>query len=224
MRDGYNSSDYWERLNEKNKTIRGHMFMDDVPRKDSIYLHTLSFSKKNGLGNVWAYFPSFSALLGYIQYSFLQENFYKWIYGKDKNITKIPHMTVDEIINKATRDNKLTKIEYEMMREDILALSKLWKFPADKGLKELKKFCRNFNRKWYGDSTEFLYLKVFETAEELGQYILDSCKLTGAYDKITKQSNFSEQTWLELCKNAEDSVSDGEVFRKILLKDLTEIL
>ena len=224
MRDGYNSSDYWERLNEKNKTIRGHMFMNDIPRKESIYLHTLSFSKKNGLSSIWAYFPNFSALLGYIQYSFLQENFYKWIYGKSRKITKIPSITVEAIIKKALKENKITKAEAEMMHEDVEFLIRIWRLPQDKGLRELKKFCKQFNRKWYGDSTEFLYLKIFDTSEELGRYILDTCKLTDSYKLVSDNVGYSEEEWLELCKRAEEDVEAGERFRKILLKNLTEIL
>lgn len=224
MRDGYNSSDYWERLNEQNKTIRGHMFLDDVPRKGSIYLHTLSFSKKNGLNSIWTYFPNVSALLGYIQYSFLQENFYKWIYGKNKKITKIPSATVEQIIKKALDENKVTKAEAEMMKEDLNNLNKMWKLPQDKLVKELIRFCKNFNRKWYGDSTEFLYLKIFESSEELGRYIADSCKLTNAYDKIQRDFRYTESEWMTLCKAAESDLEVGEKFRQILLKHLTEIL
>lgn len=224
MRDGYNSKDFWDRLNEKNKTIRGHMFLNELPKKGSIYLHTLSFSNKNGLNSIWTYFPSFSALLGYIQYSFLQENFYKWIYGREKKITKIPSLSAQEIVNKALKENKVSKAEAEMMKDDILAIIKIWKMPQAKGLKELKKFSRDFNRKWYGDSTEFLYLKIFETSEELGRFILDSCKLTSGYERIPNKEEYSEETWLELCKNAEIEIEAGEKFREILLKNLTEIL
>ena len=224
MRNGYDSRDYWEHLNEKNKTIRGHMFMEDIPRKDSIYIHTLSFVKKNGIQNVWAYFPNFNALLGYLQYSFLQENFFKWIYGKEKKVTKIPTISVEEVINKALKENKITKAESQSMKEDIVFLSKIWKMPQDKGLKELQKFCRNFNKKWYGDSAEFLYIKIFNRPEEMGQYIIDSCKLTGQYSDITKSSNLTEEDWIDLCKSADKDIDKGERFRNILLKKLTEIL
>ena len=90
MRQNYNSIDYWEGLIDKHKTIRGNMFMDNLPSKKSIYMHSLIFCKNNGLSNTWSYFPDEKSLLGYIQYSFLQECFYKWIYGKERVIVNIP--------------------------------------------------------------------------------------------------------------------------------------
>lgn len=224
MRDGYNSSDYWDRLNEKNKTIRGHMFMDDIPRKESIYIHTLAFSKNNGLRSVWAYFPGFSAVVGYIQYSFLQECFYKWIYGRNKKVTKIPSLTVEKIIQKALRENKVSKAEAQMMRDDITSLQRIWKLPEEKGIKELKSFCRQFNRKWYGDSTEFLYVSIFKTPEEMGEYIVKSCKLTSVPQKVDGNIIYDEEHWMDICRNAIDDVEAGETFRTALLKSLTEIL
>ena len=56
MRENYNSFNYWERIINENKTVRGHMFMEKPPTENSIYFHTLVFSKKNGLNNVWGYF------------------------------------------------------------------------------------------------------------------------------------------------------------------------
>ena len=90
MRHSYDSFDYWEELINENKTIRGHMFMDKLPNEKSIYIHSLVFCKNNGLNNTWSYFPNEKMLLGYIQYSFLQEAFYKWIYGKERMVISIP--------------------------------------------------------------------------------------------------------------------------------------
>ena len=51
MRENYNSIKYWENVVIENKTIRGHMFMQDVPNEKSLYFHTMIFSKKNGINN-----------------------------------------------------------------------------------------------------------------------------------------------------------------------------
>ena len=109
MRENYNSFDYWENVIRENKTIRGHMFMQKPPTEKCLYFHTLIFSKSNGINNIWGYFPNVRSLIGYLQYSFLQESFYKWIHGKDKLITKIPSISVERIIEEGQRTKKITK-------------------------------------------------------------------------------------------------------------------
>ena len=36
MKENYNSFSYWENLINENKTIRGHMFMDNPPKDKSL--------------------------------------------------------------------------------------------------------------------------------------------------------------------------------------------
>ena len=79
MRQNYNSFEYWKNFIMENRTIRGHMFMKNLPTNKSVYMHTLIFSKYGGLNSIWAYFPNIKVFIGYIQYSFLQEAFYTWI-------------------------------------------------------------------------------------------------------------------------------------------------
>ena len=50
--------------------------MDNPPKEKSLYIHTLIFSKNNGIDNIYAYFPDAKVLLGYIQYSFLQKKLF----------------------------------------------------------------------------------------------------------------------------------------------------
>ena len=96
----YNSFNYWENVISRNKTIRGHMFMQKPPTERSIYFHTLIFGNNNGINNIWGYFPNRKCLIGYLQYSFLQEAFYKWIYGKEKLISaKILSQAISSLKN-----------------------------------------------------------------------------------------------------------------------------
>ena len=98
MRENYSSFTYWENVISKNKTIRGHMFMQKPPTEKCLYFHTLIFSKKNGINNIWGFFPNIRSLIGYIRHSFLQEAFFKWIHGKDILLTNIPSLIVVKII------------------------------------------------------------------------------------------------------------------------------
>ena len=84
------------------------MFMKEPPKEKALYVHTLIFTKNSGIENIYAYFPDVKVLLGYIQYSFLQEAFYKWIHGKKRMITKIPYQSVKDIVDEGLKIGLIT--------------------------------------------------------------------------------------------------------------------
>lgn len=224
MRHNYDSFDYWEELINENKTIRGHMFMDRLPDSRSIYIHSLIFSKNNGLSNIWSYFPNEKTLLGYIQYSFLQEAFYKWIYGKERVIINIPNIPVERIISDGEKNKKISKEEANNMRRHVDMIRSFWNLPNDKLIKSLKRFCRDFNRTWYGDNKEFLYLKIFDNPKELGEFVDNSSYITTTEEDFIERTGISLVEWRKICENADENKRNGEKFRDILLKSLTEII
>ncbi|MDZ4957282.1 hypothetical protein GNF51_16175, partial [Clostridium perfringens] len=132
-----------------NKTIRGHMFMDKLPDEKSIYIHSLVFCKNNGLNNTWAYFPNEKTLLGYIQYSFLQEAFYKWIYGKERIVVNVPNIPLERIILDGEKNKKISQEEADNMRRHVKMVEACWVLSKDKLMSALQKFARDFNRTWY---------------------------------------------------------------------------
>ena len=224
MRHNYDSFDYWEELINENKTIRGHMFMDRLPDSRSIYIHSLIFSKNNGLSIIWSYFPNEKTLLGYIQYSFLQEAFYKWIYGKERVIINIPNIPVERIISDGEKNKKISKEEANNMRRHVDMIRSFWNLPNDKLIKSLKRFCRDFNRTWYGDNKEFLYLKIFDNPKELGEFVVNSSYITTTEEDFIERTGISLVEWRKICENADENKRNGEKFRDILLKSLTEII
>lgn len=224
MRENYNSFKFWDKLVNKNKTIRGHMFMDKQPKVDSIYIHSLIFSKKNGIDNIFAYFPNSKVLLGYIQYSFLQEAFYTWINGKDKVITYIPSLPVDKIIKDGLKKGKINNHEAELMMSHYEKLESLWSVPKERIVPELIKFCRIFNKTWYGDNKEFLYLKILKNSQELGEFVIDSAMIVGDEEEFKNKVGVGIDEWRLICKEAPNSESIGERFKSILKKNLSEII
>ena len=62
----------------------------------------------------------------------------------------------------------------------LVVIKKCWDLPKNKLILELKKFVRDFNRTWYGDSNEFLYLKIFEKPEELGKFVIKSSYMSSS--------------------------------------------
>ena len=224
MRQNYNSFDYWKELISENRTIRGHMLMNKLPTDKSLYIHTLIFCRENGLNNIWGYLPDVKALIGYIQYSFLPEAFYIWINSKNGSVSTIPIKSVEQVISDGERNNKITKEEAEKMRNQVIMIKKCWDLPKNKLILELKKFVRDFNRTWYGDSSEFLYLKIFEKPEELGKFVLESSYMSSSEDELKEKTNEDTTTWLEMCKKATTNKKSGEQFRRILQKNLTEVI
>lgn len=224
MRHNYDSFDYWEELINENKTIRGHMFMDKLPNEKSIYIHTLVFCKNNGLSNIWGYFPNEKMLLGYIQYSFLQEAFYKWIYGKERMVINVPNIPVDRIISDGEKNKKISKEEADNMRRHVKMIKDCWILSKDKLIKALQKFARDFNKTWYGDNKEFLYLKIFNTPKDLGEFVVNSSYMTTNDSEFKERTGVSISQWKDICEKADKGKSDGEKFRDILLKSLTEII
>ena len=224
MRHNYDSFDYWDELINENKTIRGHMFMDRLPDKNSIYIHSLVFCKNNGLNNIWSYFPNERNLLGYIQYSFLQEAFYKWIYGKERVVVSIPNIEVDRIISDGERNNKISKEEANNMKRHLNMVRSYWDLPREKLIKELKRFSRDFNRTWYGNNKEFLYLKIFDNPKDLGEFVISSSYITTTEEDFIERTGINIGQWKNICEKAHINKSEGEKFRDILLKSLTEII
>ena len=224
MRQNYNSIKYWEGVISENKTIRGHMFMDAPPKGNSLYIHTLIFSKNNGIDNIYAYFPDAKILLGYIQYSFLQEAFYKWIYGKDKMITKIPAVPVQKIIKGGLDRGLITNDTAKIMISHYSRISKMWDLPKDRVFPELMKFVREFNRTWFGNNQEFLYMKIFKSAAELGDFVVESTMITNDEEEFQNKIGVTIDEWNTICKHATTDKLVGEKFQKILQKSLTEVI
>lgn len=223
MRENYNSFSYWENVIRENKTIRGHILMQEPPTEKSLYFHTLIFSKKNGINNMWGYFPDIRSLIGYFQYSFLQEGFYKWAYGKDRLITRIPITTVEKIAEEAEKSKIITKEISNRMKEDYKFLDKLWYMPSNKAEAELKKFIRQFNKKWMGDNKEFLYIKMFKKPEEVGEFVISSGLLTSTEEELEKKIGMKLEEWKNVCKSVLKDRSKAEEFKRTLVKKLSEV-
>jgi len=223
MRENYHSFNYWENIINENKTIRGHMFMQKPPTEESIYFHTIIFGSKNGINNIWGYCHNIKCLIGYFQYSFLQEAFYKWIYGKEKLVTKIPYLTVDKIADEGQKLNKISKEISSNMKDDYEFLNSLWRLPSNKIEIELRKFVLAFNKNWKGDNKEFLYIRILKTPEELGDFVISSILLASTAEELESRIGMTIEEWRELCKSATSDFAKGEMFRNILLKKLSEV-
>ena len=198
--------------------------MEAPPKEKSLFIHTLIFSKNNGIDNIYSYFPEAKILLGYIQYSFLQEAFFKWIYGTEKIITTIPSLTVDNIVRNALIEGKVSREESELMLSHYHKVANMWDLSRDRLITELIKFARIFNKTWYGNNKEFLYLKIFRNIEDVGEFVINSTLITGNSDSFEEKIGVGIDEWRIICKNATKNQETGERFKEIFEKNLTEII
>lgn len=224
MRQQYDSFKYWENIISEHKTLRGHMFMHELPTKKTLYIHTLIFSKNNGIDNMYAYFPDVKSLLGYIQYSFLQEAFYKWIYCKDNRVIDVPSKPADEIIKDGYDEGLITKETYKIMIDSYNKIKKMWNLSKDRILNELIKFAREFNKTWFGNNSEFLYMKIFKTPVELGDFVVESTMLTSSEGEFEEKVGVSIDRWAYICKNVNKNDDIKKEFRDILQRNLSEVI
>ena len=94
---------------------------------------------------------------------------------------------------------------------------------SDKIEIELRKFVIDFNRRWMGDNTEFIYIKVFKTPEELGEFVISSTLITSTEKELENRIGMTIDEWRNICKLAIKDSDKGEIFRKILLRKLSEV-
>ena len=220
----YNSIAYWEPFIRKNKTLKERIFKDDYINDNTIYLHYTIFSKKSGVESGWVPAPSLKELLGYIQYCFLPEAYYTWIYGQNKSISKVPIVTVDTIVKEAIRDKKITQEDEKHIKEDIENLNRLWRLRRDNSKAEVERFCSKFNSNWLGDSNSFLYLKTFFTPLELGEFVVNTVCETNYRECFCKDISMSKEQWLKFCSGVSKDKEKGEKFKGYLFKELKDIV
>lgn len=224
MRLAYDSNDFWTHFIKKSSTIRGHIYIDEPITKNTVYLHTMIYTRANGIENIWAPFPSAESLLGYIQYSFLKESFYKWMNCKSKGIIKIPDQDFYSITKNGVNNKQITEEEFKRMNEDYEIIKHSWGRKSVKIVRDLKRFSVKFNRTWFGDSREFLYMKVFENAEEMGKFILDTNHMTNSEQSFEEKLGVTEEEWINICSKAPENKKNGEKLKEILIKNLTEVM
>lgn len=224
MNKKFNSIEYWEPLIKKNRTLKERIFEDDPITEKTMYVHYAIFNEKTGIESGWLPVPDLPRLIGFIKYCFLPTAYYEWIVGKEKAIGRVPILEVEDILSNAKANNKITASEEEQIKGDIEAINKLWNMGQDEALRYLKRFCSRFNLHWLGDSTEFLYLKVFRNATELGEFVVNTNNQTD-YERIFEQKiDLTEKQWLELCKKAHKDNNSAKLLKQILFKELKEII
>ncbi len=220
----YNSISYWEPFIRKNKTLRERVFRYGYITDKTIYLHYTIFTKKSGVESGWVPAPNIDAFLGYVQYCFLPQAYYMWIYGREKTITKIPIATVDSILDDAVIKNKVTDDERKYIEDDIKEIKNLWRFKNEDCHRKIISFCSKFNSNWIGDANSFLYMKAFFSSKELGEFVIKTISQTNYTECFKQETSMTRDEWLNFCEQASKDRQKGEQLKQYLFKELKEII
>lgn len=220
----YNSITYWEPFIRKNKTLRERVFKYDYITDQTIYLHYTIFSKKSGVESGWVPAPNLQAFLGYIQYCFLPEAYYTWLYGYEKGISSVPIVTVDAILKEAIKNNKVSKEDEKNIKDNMDNLNRLWRLRRENCESEIQMFCSKFNSNWLGDSNSFLYMKAFFSPRELGEFVVNTVCETNCSECFNIDMSMGKDQWLRFCDEVSKDKQKGEEFKGYLFRELKSII
>jgi hypothetical protein len=139
-------------------------------------------------------------------------------------ITKIPALPVEKIIKVGLQRGLVTSDIAKTMTSHYNKVAKMWDLPKERVLSELMKFAREFNRTWFGNNQEFLYMKLFKSTVELGDFVVESTMITSDEEEFENKIGVTIDEWKIICANATSDKLAGEKFQQILQKSLTEVI
>ncbi len=220
----YNSLGYWDTLLRENLTMKENIFKEVSINEKTPFYHTVIFTRNNGMEILWSPCNDIKALIGYIQYVFLPQAFYYWIEGADKKINRYPILTPERVINNGEKSGKLSHNEAVLMKSQVDYIKKLWGMSRYSALKELKSFSTSFNNTWFGNSNGFMYLQVFENAEDMGKFVVTTNNQTSSQKSFQESTGLDEKQWINLCKDITNDKEAQKRFLDILYNVLNRVV
>ena len=103
-------------------------------------------------------------------------------------------------------------------------IRKMWELPKERVVLEIIRFAKEFNKVWYGNNSQFLYLRVFKTPKERCDFVINSTLITTEEENFKNKIGVNIEEWEEICENADSSEECGIKFRDIMKKNLSEII
>ncbi|WP_294378127.1 hypothetical protein [uncultured Clostridium sp.] len=171
-------------------------------------------SEKNILEHSFSAYPSTYSLLGFIQNIFLSTGFFTW-FDTHYDEFCIPmdefHNVVHEIMSSNVTDSKKVKL----FEESYEFLDALWGADEDTILKELLNFCDKFNLQWDCDCDKKLFIKIFNSSEEIYDFVMDTIGWD-CDEFIEEEISMSRDCFKNTCENVLSQPFINEKFMDIL--------
>lgn len=166
-----------------------------------IYTGILNY-KKNIFHYSFAAYPSIYNLLGFLQHVFLPTAFFSW-FDYDYDGFYIPLSKFDNVVNEVIENN--TNIDSDLvnlMKNSYCSLNNLWDLNENLLSLELKSFCNKFNSDWEGDSSQRLFLMIFDNPSEVFDFIKSSIGWSDFNEFIEEEISMNLDTLKFTCDNA----------------------
>lgn len=225
MRKQINSLDYWKPLIIRNRENKDKIFQYESINKDTMYIHYIIYNKEIGIKSRWAIVPNFSKALGYIKYCILPQAYYELILGREEDTEeRTPIMVPEEVISILKKAKVLDKETEEKIKNNLIDIDKLWSAKKEYSNNRLSRFINKFNVDWLGDSTGFLYLKVFNDTEELQNFIVKNNFKSLYENNFAKNIGFDEITWRNLCKSVYNDLNADRRLKEVIFNEFREII
>lgn len=168
----YKDYNYWEYIvSSGNCLFDGHFNNLRITEHSKIIYTGFLNSQKNVMQCGFAVYPSIYSLLGFIQNIFLSTSFFTWC---DKNTDSfcIPMATFDAVVSEICSDTSVNKEIVNAFNDSYDFLNSLWDFDDKPITLELINFAEKFNNKWDKDPSKKLFIKIFDSPEEIYHFIM----------------------------------------------------
>lgn len=165
--------DYWfleNKINNDEQLWNGYFDNKPITKESKIIYTGILDSEKGILKCGWSVFPCIYTLLGFIQHVFLPTCFLTCFDRKCDGFF-IPVSTFDIVINEVTKNNPCNTSSINSMIDAYNRIDSFWDFKEDLLLLKLKCFCKNFNNKWDNDPNQKLFIKIFNSPENIYPFI-----------------------------------------------------
>lgn len=198
----YDSYHFWENLIQKEASMWMNGFQNKPLTPDSIFIYTVLMDHQKGyLKSRWAYYPDVYSLLGFLQYVFLPTAFFSWL-DREVEGFNVPLATGEQVLRvMAELEPDLNSALLEIMATQLERIKGLWEFSPLECLQRLQSFSADFNHCWQESAGKLVYFKIFESPEEIGEYVLRGGELDTPLEVMEEEINLTKAQWEAVYQN-----------------------
>lgn len=212
----YKDFNYWEESFSNHNALFSGCFNDFKITTESkiAYIGFLN-SNKNVLEYSFTSYPSAYAILGFIQHIFLPTAFFTW-YDTHYNDFCIPIDTFENIISDISKNNFIDIQGRNLFLYSYEFLDSLWDLDENSIMSELINFCNDFNDIWDNNFDKKIFIKLFNSPEEIYPFVMHSIGGWDFDEFIKDEISMSKETFKSTCENVLSQPFINERFIDIL--------
>ena len=221
VKSKYDNYYFWENIVKQDR--HDNPFANDIISKESVFLHGIIINCYGGSYERWLHFPSIEALIGFLNYIFIPTAFLTLLTGEEGVLIA----NVSDLLDLMNKSDKCEKKELiPDMREFGIKLREFWNYDATTCIDKLKSFSANYNARWSEAYDIFSYFDIYESPNELGNYIVGAYENSGQVDisVLEQQLGVSKQEWLSICSQVYENKFMQRKFTEVLNNRINDML